>query len=72
MKSLFDYGDLVVLSHNDYHELDEGCVGIVVSHHEQSRLIINVQFPNQPVWGFPQEELIPIAQYNKERNKCTK
>jgi len=69
MKSLFDCGDLVVLSHDDYHELDEGCVGVVVGHHDQSDLIINVQFPYSPVWGFPQEELIPIAQYVKETAK---
>lgn len=66
---IFDRGDLVVLTNGDYRDLDEGIVGVVVSHHEQSRLIINVQFPYEPVWGFPQNELAHLAQYNKEK-KC--
>ena len=70
MKSLFDCGDLVVLINGDYRDLDKGIVGVVVSHHKQSRTIINVQFPYEPVWGFPQHELAHLAQYNKEK-KCT-
>lgn len=51
-------GDLVMLAHNSYRNLDTGIVGIVRSVH---RDLINVTFPPHGTWAFSRSELTPLT-----------
>ena len=67
MKSIFEIGDLVMLTTDTYMDLNKGTIGIVTQPITTQRVLINVWIDGRE-WSFNQHE---FAHVNYKENTCT-